>query len=102
MVGDFVHEFLDAEVAGTEVETCTWGTRLKGRIRVDISGRSRGGRSSGQICRNEAAPSRSGLGGRQCQRRKREMVEEEEERGTAAWRGGCDGAVGYEGVKRGR
>jgi hypothetical protein len=71
MVGDFIREFLDVKVAGTELETCAWGTRLKRRIKVDIdiTGRSKGGSSSGQIYRREAVPARSGLGGRRCQRR---------------------------------
>jgi glycerol-3-phosphate acyltransferase len=47
MVGDVVREFLDAEVAGTGLETCAWGTRLTGRIKVDITRRSGGGSSSG-------------------------------------------------------
>lgn len=38
MVGEFVREFLGAEVAGTELETCAGGTRFTGRIKAVLVG----------------------------------------------------------------
>ncbi|RLN07065.1 hypothetical protein C2845_PM11G12250 [Panicum miliaceum] len=38
MVGEFVREFLGAEVAGTELETCAGGTRFTGRIKAALVG----------------------------------------------------------------
>ncbi|CAN6227075.1 unnamed protein product [Urochloa humidicola] len=38
MVGDFVREFLGAEVAGTKLETCAGGARFTGRIKAVLVG----------------------------------------------------------------
>ena len=38
MVGEFVREFLGAEVAGTELETCAGGARFTGRIKAVLVG----------------------------------------------------------------
>ncbi|XP_062221311.1 glycerol-3-phosphate 2-O-acyltransferase 6-like [Phragmites australis] len=38
MVGEFVREFLGAEVAGTELETCDGGRRFTGRIKAVLVG----------------------------------------------------------------